>query len=175
MACKGILVATLFLSLIAPATQPSPSTQPAEGSDIHEIDAAGIRKLLHNSRDLQLVTVWATWCAPGLAEMPETAEVARQFSGRGLKWTTISIDEKRNSGRVCEVLSANKISAANYIFIGEKLHDLASALDSADTRWDGFPPHTLLTAPGGNVVYRHVGPIDRNELSAKIREHLKDQ
>ena len=95
-------------------------------------------------------------------------------NNRGLKWITISIDEPRNSGRVYEMLSGKRASAANYIFTGDKLRDLAVALDSADPKWDGSPPHTLLIAPGGKVVYRHVGPIDRNELSVKIREHLKD-
>ena len=172
MACASLLVAIVWLA--APATQPIPSTQPDQVADVREIDSAGIRKLLHDSHDLQLVTVWATWCAPCLAEMPDTAEVVREFSGRGMKWTTISIDEPKNVGRVYEVLSAKKVSAANYIFTGDKLHDLAVALDSADSKWDGSPPHTLLIAPGGQIVYRHAGPVDRNDLTAKIREHLKD-
>jgi len=174
MACVRLLLAAIF-SLAAPTTQPAPSTQPDQVSELRDIDAAGIRKLLHDSHDLQLVTVWATWCGPCLAELPETAEVVLEFSGRGLKWTTISIDEPRNSGRVYEVLSAKKISANNYIFTGDKLHELATALDPSDTKWDGSPPHTLLIAPGGKIVYRHVGPIDHNELFAKIREHLKDR
>ena len=175
MPCPLLQLAMILLSFAAPNTQPAPSTQPTQVADVREIDASGIQKLLHDSQDLQLVTVWATWCAPCIAEMPETAEVARAFSNRRLKWITISIDEPRNSGRVYEMLSAKKVSAANYIFTGEKLHDLATALDPADAKWDGSPPHTLLIAPRGKVVYRHVGPIDRNELSAKIREPLKDQ
>jgi thiol-disulfide isomerase/thioredoxin len=174
MAYPRLLPAMMLLPCVAPATLSTPSTQPTQVADVREIDAGGIRKLLHDSHDLQLVTVWATWCAPCLVDMPETAEVAREFSGRGLKWTTISIDEPRNIGRVYEVLSAKKVSAANYVFTGDKLHDLATALDSADSKWDGSPPHTLLIAPGGKIVYRHIGPIDRNQLSVKIREQFKD-
>ena len=172
MACLLFWVAATIIST-APATRPAPATGPAEVADVREIDAAGIAKLVHETRGVQLVTVWATWCAPCVAEMQETGRLVRQFSDRDLTWTTISIDEPRNSGRVYEVLLEKKASAANCIFAGANLHDLVGALDPADTTWDGSPPHTLLIAPGGKIVYRHVGPVDREELTKKIREHLK--
>jgi thiol-disulfide isomerase/thioredoxin len=173
MACVFFWVAATLM--LTPTTSPAASTGPAEVADVREINAAGVGKLLHESRTLQLVTVWATWCSPCVAEMPGTAELARQFSDRGLRWTTISIDEPRNGGRVYEFLAARNITAANFIFTGKALKDLVNALDPADTTWDGSPPHTLLVAPGGKVVYRHVGPVDRDELISKIREHLKDR
>lgn len=171
------VVATACLA-VAGAAEPQrrkgADTRPTtDVADVSEVDAAGVRKIARGAADqFQLVSVWATWCAPCTKELPETAEVARTFSGRGLAWVTISIDEPRNKGAVLEMLRSRGAGGMNYIFTGRELRDLATALDVRDTDWEGAPPHTLLFAPGGRVIYRHTGPVDRHELEERINAYL---
>ena len=52
----------------------------------------------------------------------------------------------------------------NYHFDGDT-DALAEALDPA---WDGPLPHTVLIAPGGEIIHRHTGEVDHTELRRVI-------
>ena len=53
----------------------------SEPVDLELIDAAGVAKLAKNdSNRLRLVNVWATWCAPCVAEFPELGKYERSMS-----------------------------------------------------------------------------------------------
>ncbi|HEY1048881.1 MAG TPA: redoxin, partial [Prosthecobacter sp.] len=56
-----------------------------------------------------------------------------------------------------------------YIFNEASSDALVQALDS---EWPGPLPHTLVVAPGGEVIFRHNGPIDGDELREKILENM---
>ena len=56
-----------------------------------------------------------------------------------------------------------------YVFKGASHDELIKALDP---EWPGPIPHTLVVAPGGEVIFRHNGSIDGDELRAKILEHM---
>lgn len=45
--------------------------------------------------------------------------------------------------------------------------------DALDPEWQGPLPHTVLIAPGGNVLYRHTGIIDPIELRRLIVAQLR--
>ena len=175
MAWLPLTAILALLSAIPPTTRPVPHSQASEPGEIREVDSAALQKLAVGSRELRLVTVWATWCAPCLAELPECSEISRSFSAQGLKWTTVSIDDLKNQGRAYQVLREKKVFADNCLFTGQTLSDLSKSLDPSDTHWDGSPPHALLIAPGGKIVYRRAGPVDRPELVAKIKEHLNSR
>ena len=77
--------------------------------------------------------------------------------------------------RVAEVTTTGPNANTNkslqpglYIFTG-KQEELVKALDP---EWPGPIPHTLLIDAKGNVLWRHNGQVDGDELRAKILEHL---
>ena len=47
-----------------------------------------------------------------------------------------------------------------------------SLIQALDPQWSGPQPHTLLVAPGGQVLFRHTGPIGEEELLAKLLEFM---
>jgi peroxiredoxin len=141
-----------------------------EPVDLKELDAAGIKKLAANdSQNLRVVNVWATWCGPCVAEMPELLTMMRMYRGRNFELVTISMDEPEDKGKAMQFLQDKHIAAVNYIFKGEKKDDLVNALDP---KWEGPVPHTMLIAPGGTVVYRHTGQVDPLELKKAIVAYL---
>jgi peroxiredoxin len=157
----------------------------AEPVDLALIDAAGVADLAKNtSNRYRLVNVWATWCAPCVAEFPSLVSLARRLGNRDFEFVTVSLDDPKMEaqakkfleqqhavppGRIKRLLKSEGREAVNFLYTGASTDALVQALDPA---WPGPLPHTILIAPGGKIVYRHNGPVDPEELRAKVIEVL---
>ncbi len=157
----------------------------SEPVNLELIDAPGVAKLAKNdSNRLRLVNVWATWCAPCVAEFPELVSLARRVGNRNFEMVTISMDEARmrpqvkaflekqhvaTPGRLKRLLAAEGRTALNFLYSGTSSDDLVKALDP---EWPGPLPHTLLIAPGGKIVWRHNGPVDAATLRHQVIDFL---
>jgi peroxiredoxin len=138
----------------------------AEPVKLEAIDEAGIAKLVKNdTKNVVLVNLWATWCGPCVAELPELVEINRMYRGRNFRLATISIDEPAKREAAAEMLTKNHVSAANYLSQVEGQDKLAAVLDK---EWPGPVPYTMLIAPGGKVIYRKSGAIDPLEVKRAI-------
>lgn len=143
----------------------------AEPVAIEDVDDAGVKALVANkdSGKLRLINVWATWCAPCIAEMPELVELNRMYRRRPFEMITITMDDMDRKDAALEVLKEHHVSSKNYIYTGE---DKDKLVESLDPQWEGPPPYTMLVAPGGEVIYRKLGPIDPLEVKKKIVERI---
>jgi peroxiredoxin len=153
--------------------------------DIEPIDAAGVAALRKGgTKNVRLFNVWATWCAPCIAEFPELVATSRRFDMRNFEFISISMDkmedapkakaflEKRGaglSGRLKKSVKEEGRKSNSYIFTGGSTEDLMKLLDP---EWPGGIPHTLLVDTNGKVLWRHSGEVNGNELRAKVLEHL---
>jgi peroxiredoxin len=153
--------------------------------DVAPIDAAGIAALRKNgTKKLRLINVWATWCAPCVAEFPELVTTARKFGLREFELISISADdpkdtpavknflEKQGAGlsdRLKASVKAEGRSTNSYVFTGANPDDL---MKSVDPKWPGGIPHTVLVAENGEIIWRHNGAVDGEELRSKILEKL---
>lgn len=157
----------------------------AEPVELGRVDAASVAKLARNdSNRLRLINVWATWCAPCVTEFPALVSFSRRFSNRDFELVTISLDdpklepevkrflEKQHaapSARLKRLLAAEGRGPNNLIYTEPSTDALVRALDP---EWPGPLPHTVLIAPGGEVLYRHNGPIDPEVVKERILAHL---
>jgi peroxiredoxin len=141
----------------------------AEDVAISDIDDAGVKALVANAEGgkLRLITVWATWCAPCIAEMPEFVTMNRMYRKRPFEMITITMDDMDRKDAALAVLKEQHVSSKNYIYSGEDKDKLVQSLDPS---WDGPPPYTMLVAQGGKVIYRKLGPVDPLEVKRKIVE-----
>jgi peroxiredoxin len=153
--------------------------------DVATLDLAGVTSLRSNTtQNVRLFNVWATWCVPCVAEFPELVKTARKFDMREFEFINISVDEQTDrpkvkaflekrgaglSGRAKGALKAEDRPTNSYIFTGGELADLMKVLDP---EWPGPVPHTVLVAPGGKIIWRHNGPVDGDELRAKVIEFM---
>lgn len=142
-----------------------------EKAELKEIDAAGVAELVKNeSGKTRLIKVWATWCAPCVAEFPEVVAMHRMYRNRDrLEIISISMDVLEQKDRADKILNDHHASFTNYIYAGEDRDALVAALDS---EWRGPIPYTLLVAPGGEVLYRKNGPGDPWEVRQAIVEQI---
>ena len=145
------------------------------------IDVAGVKSLARNkTKKLRLINVWATWCGPCVAEMPELVKINRMYQGRDFELITISRDDAEKAEKVAEFAKAHHLAVSpkiaeslkeekrgtnNYHFTSDNYDALADGLDK---EWRGPLPYSVLIAPGGKVLYRQEGEIDPIKLREAI-------
>jgi peroxiredoxin len=153
--------------------------------DVELIDLEEVAALRRNgTKKVRLFNVWATWCAPCVAEFPELVATQRKFGLREFELITLSTDEpkdaakvkafleKRGAGlmdRLKPSLKAEGRTTNSYIYKGSTTVDLMKVLDP---EWPGGIPHTVLVDTGGKIIWRHTGAVDGEELRARILEHM---
>jgi peroxiredoxin len=150
-----------------------------------DIDADGIAALVANKTEkYRLFNVWSTTCEPCVEEFPGLTSVARRMGMRSFEMITISTDlpEDRKKAlaflskhravtpkRIKPSLEAEGRTTNNYLYTDA---DMDALIKSLDQKWEGPQPHTILVAPGGEIVFRHNGKIGEKELLAKILEEI---
>lgn len=141
-----------------------------EGVELKEIDEIGLERLVRNDTDkLLVINVWASWCGPCVAEMPEFVTMHRMYRKRPFQLVTLSIDNAEKKDAALATLKEHHASMTNYIASAANRDRLADALDK---QWQGPVPYTILVAPGGKVIYRHSGEIDPLLVRKTIVDHL---
>jgi peroxiredoxin len=142
----------------------------AEPVAIEPIDLTGVAKLAKNNTDkLLVVNLWATWCGPCVAELPELVTMNRMYRGRKFQLVTVSLDDLSKRDDALKVLKDNHVSATNFILSSDDRDKFAEALDQ---EWPGPVPYTLVIAPAGKIVYRKTGAIDPLQLKRAIVAYL---
>jgi peroxiredoxin len=138
----------------------------AEEVKIDTIDDAAVAKLVKNDTSgLLLINVWATWCGPCVAELPEFVTMNRMYRRRPFKLVTISMDEPDKRDTALKVLQEHHVSATNYLLKTDNRDKFAEVIDK---RWPGPLPYTILVAPGGKILYRKGADMDPLELKRAI-------
>ncbi|MBN2412676.1 redoxin domain-containing protein [candidate division KSB1 bacterium] len=125
---------------------------------LEDIDLEGIKKLVKNdTENLLLLNMWATWCGPCVVEFPVLVEMNRMYRNREFKLVTLSVDDPSIKSKVLTFLKDKQASMTNYISTSD---DIYKIIEIVDKEWQGSIPHTILIAPGGKIIYRHIGMID---------------
>ena len=123
----------------------------------------------NDTKKLRLINLWATWCGPCVAELPELVTMNRMYRSRNFELVTISLDDIAKKEDALRVLTENHVAASNLILNVDDRDKFAEALDQ---EWPGPVPYTLLVAPGGRILYRKTGAIDPLEVKRAIVTYL---
>lgn len=108
-----------------------------------------------------VLNFWATWCAPCRKETPEFVQLQDAFDGE-VQFVGIAIDD------VEPVREFADSFAVNYpILLGDV--DAVAISRRLGNRYQGLP-FTVVAAPGGKVVLRHTGGLEREQLEPVLRE-----
>ncbi len=177
--------AVKWLTKLEKAAAANVAAWPPEPVTIEPIDAAQVAALARNpTKKLRLINVWATWCGPCVAEFPELAKLSRRLKRRDFEVITISLDQPKDQAKALKFLESQhagmparikdslleeKRSTNNYIYSAASTDALVQSLDPA---WPGPIPHTVLIAPGGQIIWRQNGPFDSVVLGRKILDQL---
>ena len=142
----------------------------AEPVTISKADAATMKALRKNeSGKLRLVNVWATWCAPCVAEFDELVTINRMYRGRDFEFVAVAMNRPDEEKDVLKFLQKHQASNRNLIFGSDDRDPLINAFDP---EWAGPVPYTLLISPEGKVVYKESGSVDTLALKRAIVKEL---
>ena len=145
----------------------------AEPVSLETADADALTKLrAGNPARFRLVTFWATWCAPCVAEFEEFVTIHRMYRHREFELVTVSMNRPEERLRVLDFLKQKQASNRNLIFATD---DRTSLIDAFDPDWQGVVPYTVLLSPEGKVLYRQTGSIDPLALRRAIVRSLNER
>jgi peroxiredoxin/Tfp pilus assembly protein PilF len=128
-------------------------------------DVAGNKVRLKDFRgQLVLLNIWATWCGPCRAEIPDIAAVYEEYKDKGVVVLGVSTDDE---------LSADELKEAGEVF-GATYPILIS--DDKTTRAyiekSGSIPETYFIGPDGRVLDFICGRTDRLALETRVNKYL---
>lgn len=136
---------------------------------LNDIDNEGVKELLANNTDeLQLINVWATWCAPCVTEFPDLVKLQRMYGKKDFQFVSLSVDKIDVKDKVLKFLKEEEAAVKNYIYSEDDLYEL---IELVDPKWSGALPYTLLVEPGGKKVYAYQGAVEMLELRRAIVDH----
>jgi len=108
-----------------------------------------------------VLNFWATWCPPCRKETPEFVALQEEF-GDKVQFIGIAIDDEEPVREFAESY------AVNYPLLLGDVEAVAMSR-SLGNRHEGLP-FTVVIAPGGKVVKRHTGGLERDQLEPLLRE-----
>jgi thiol-disulfide isomerase/thioredoxin len=111
-----------------------------------------------------LVNVWASWCEPCRAEMPELLRFYRDNRDRGLRLVLISADAEQERGTVERLLAAAAFDGPAFIKRGDDM----AFIDALDRRWSGELPSTFVFDGRGAKRRFWPGTITYRELARSV-------
>lgn len=113
-----------------------------------------------------LVHLWASWCAPCIAEWPALATTLREVAGRRLDVVTVALEAPSGAATAAQVLaSGGPVPGRSLMTSPDRAGPVIKAVDPA---WDGSLPTTLLIDRQGNVIFSQRGVTRLEQLKSEI-------
>jgi len=154
---------SLILALLLLATT-------ASAADLHDITAPSrINAFFPRHAKIRVVNIWATWCVPCVAEMPDLRMINAAF-GPEVTMIGVSMDDmipgaKREN--VARFLDQHWIGYLNVYYKGNA-DDLSNYY-----HFEGEIPVTIAFDDAGHEIWRHQGPIKSSLTIAELRKLLR--
>jgi peroxiredoxin len=145
----------------------------AEPVSVTKADAATLRTLrAGNPQKLRLVSFWATWCAPCVAEFDEFVTINRMYRHRDFEMVLVAVNRPEEEPAVLEFLKKHEASNRNLLFASADREPLINAFNPD---WAGPVPYTVLLSPEGRVLYENLGSIEPLPLKRAILKALNER
>jgi len=134
-------------------------------------DVQNVTDVLHAFRPasrVRVVSVWATWCAPCVAEIGDVQAISDRFHDKGVEVIGVSLDDMipgeraTTKANLAKFLEQRHVRFRNVYFTG-RAPELAEEL-----RFDGSIPITIVFDENGHELLRNEGPLDKNWFTKQL-------
>jgi thiol-disulfide isomerase/thioredoxin len=146
----------------------------AASSNLAEVRSGDeVLRAFRRDARVRVVNIWATWCAPCVAEMPQLDSISASVRGDGVEFIGVSLDDAIPGDRaerkqlVTRFLAGKHIRFRNVYYVG-RTNALADRF-----RFDGSLPITLVFDEKGREVFRNEGVIDATKFRRKLDDLIK--
>ena len=157
-----IVTALLLSCSLAPAAPPIPDVR----------NAVEVARHFDRKASIRVLNVWATWCAPCVAEMPALEAIHADYRKRGVSVVAMSMDDalpgNRDDARarVAKFVESKSITFPSVLYLGS-LPAIESELSLA-----GEIPVTLVFDSKGRELARIEGSVDEQQFRADLDKLL---
>ena len=134
------------------------------------IDESGYNALVkqHAGR-VVLMDIWAAWCEPCRAEMPDLVKLSKQLAPKGLDYVTVSIDSPGELSYAEKFLRRNLVPFPAYY---RKSRDEDGWIRNVNPQWTGTLPAVFLYDRSGKLAHSYIGTQPPGTIESAIRELL---
>jgi thiol-disulfide isomerase/thioredoxin len=159
---KSVRFAASFLSALL--------ALPTLAADLRPMkEPAKIAAVFPATAKIRVLNVWAMWCVPCVAEMPDLKAIDEAF-GNDVALAGVTLDDMlpdAQSTKTAQFLDRQKIAFPNVYYTGNA-DDLGDRL-----KFSGEIPITIVYDRKGNELWRHEGRLDKDKFIARLRETLR--
>jgi len=143
---------------------PSPAKA---GLSVKPIDQAGLKRLIRERNGkILLLNIWATWCAPCVAEFPDLIKFSQTCDTTTVEVAAISADYPDEvDAKIIPFLRKMSISFPVYVAQFEHQEDFINAVNRS---WSGALPASLIFDSRGKECFFHVGQLSFNDFKHEV-------
>lgn len=120
----------------------------AQKVNVYKID--NLLKRIHNNSDtLYIVNLWATWCKPCVAELPDFMKADSVYNNQKVKVLLVSLDFKEELEK-----KVHPFLKKNHVYTEVVLLDESNGnefINKISEKWSGAIPATLITKKNNEV------------------------
>ncbi len=134
-----------------------------EDFSLSDVDGE-LRHLSEWQGKVLVINFWATWCAPCREEIPDFIELQLQYSGDGLQFIGIALQQAEEVRDFLVEFNVNYptlVGSNDVIKVSKKLGNDIGAL-----------PYTVIIDRDGKIIFTRRGPLLKSEAELVIRTLL---
>ncbi len=154
----------MALALVLAATtacRESPQNTPTASATVQQIEEFTEETLAQYQGKVVLLNFWAIWCTPCRTELPDMEAIYRKYRDQGAVILAVNVSESSE-----DIFAfVNKLDLTFPVLRDSQ----GKAMKAYEIR---FMPTTLFLNQQGQIVARHVGPLDQDSMSAQIEQLL---
>jgi thiol-disulfide isomerase/thioredoxin len=140
--------------------------------DVAVADAPAIKQAIAAQKGhVVVVNMWATWCAPCVAEFPALVRLQHRYRKDGLVVFAVSADLRKDvDTKVKPFLKAHGADFPQYL---EHASDPEDFINAFDPKWQGDLPQTFIYDRSGRLARVLSGEQSDNSFAVAVKPLLK--
>jgi thiol-disulfide isomerase/thioredoxin len=137
------------------------------GLSVKPIDQAGLQRLIRERNGkILLLNIWATWCAPCVAEFPDLVKISHTYDTSAVEVVAISADYPDEvDTKIIPFLRKTNVGFHVYVANFEHQEDFINAVNRS---WSGALPASLIYDSHGKELFFHVGQLSFDDFKREV-------
>ena len=141
-----------------------------QAQKIEKIKIESLAGRISDSKDILIVTFWATWCKPCVEELPWFHEMARKYKHQQVTLLLVSLDFTKDYPDGIAAFAKKSGYDSEILFLDET--DADHFCPQIDKSWSGVIPATLLVNNLNGYRKFWEGTLKPAELESSILQAL---
>lgn len=131
------------------------------------IDEAGLKKLISERKGrVLLLNIWATWCAPCVAEFPDLVKLSQTYDSTEVEVVAVSADYPDEvDTKIIPFLK--KTGVPFRVFVAEFTHQ-EDFINAVNRSWSGALPASVIYDSHGKERLFHVGEQSYDDFKHEV-------